>query len=306
MQLAGIAVVMKVCATHHKVLWELKNTRGISMTDLARKLSVQNPKALSRPLNDLEKLGLVDHTEQDNPRGGLKLKFWSLSARAERLLTPFWRENDEPFGPVAPQEKRIELNNPDPSEVQFYLGKVLNKKARELVRNEAMRGLLTLCREHHLPLCEKAYTGVLEGLRVLLENRDTAKDLRDDVLRTLEAIEYNCSLVRDKKTINCIRDNFLRKLKELQRTDPWRATPALDALVPEEEKFSVYMGLMKHWMEDVIDDETYMMHLQCLLPHVTAMCKRQPKDVRDWLFGLMENPNERLSSRAASLNRILN
>ncbi len=233
------------------------------------------------------------------------MKFWSLSPRAERLLAPFWRENEETLKPIAPSGKKIEITKADPSEVQYYLGKVLDRKQKQLVHSEAMRGLLAVCREHHLPLGEGQYADILKGFRVLLENHSTSKDVRDDLLRALEAIEYNSFSIGDKETIVCIRDNFLERLEELQRVDPWRATPPLDYLLSEDERLGIYQDLVRNWMEDVVDDESYLMNLQCLLPHLTVMYKNKLKEVREWLFGLMDSANERISSRAANLHRTL-
>jgi len=274
------------------------------MGELAKNISVQNPKALSRPLNALEQLGLVEHEEKDNVRGGIKQKFWSLSPKGERLLAPFWREVGE-TKPVAPAEKRVDLIDVDPIEAQFYLKKILDVKTKDLVRNEAMRGLRALCREHHVPLGEVRYELILEGFKKLLEKDNEKDDLKGDLLRALEAIAYNSSIIGDLKTIKCIRDNFLEMLKRIQKNDPLHATPALEVILSEEERFTNCREVLRHWMIDIADDETYRARLQSLLQQVAMMYRQKPKETREWLFRLMENPDEGVSSRAAGLHRML-
>ncbi len=126
-----ISNIMKVCARHIPILSILRGKSRVSMTTLAKSLSKSNPKELSRPLNELVDVEIVAYDEEDNPRGGQKLKFWSLTPFGEQILAPFFRWlpdriPDEMKKPIGSAEQKIGLPKADPADVKFYLDRILD------------------------------------------------------------------------------------------------------------------------------------------------------------------------------------
>ena len=89
------------------------------------------------------------------------------------------------------------------------------------------------------------------------------------------------------------------------KSDPLVAANALAAILLDSERVDIYKGLLESWMNDIKEEKEYNSQLDLLFHQISIVFKSNKREIRGWLFQLMERQNTRVAKRAILLHRRL-
>ncbi len=194
----------------------------------------------------------------------------------------------------------IEKTRAESTDVEFFVEKILEEGGNDNVRKEAVNGLVRISQDHYLPLHEKDYRKVLGDFKKVLKD-PKLQDIRPKFVQVIHNIAFNSA--RDDGVIRCLRDSFKARLKEMLKSDPLVAANALDTILLDSERVYVYKELLESWMKDIKGEKEYNSQLDSLFHQISTVFKSNQREVREWLFQLMERQNTRVAQRAILLHR---